>query len=334
MKRAYDEGARRGWPFASELSYEAAVLDAGRAYALFRPSDPNYDEVATLTVDIATQLHYEPLTSNDASLWYVLEAAAFVANGDDAAHAAEGKALLERLATSEADPNVLAAHAVEDATANAVRFPHDGDASVGLVTAEVRAYNLTRDVAYRSALLKTMANLGTPLTRVPDPEYGEMFEISANALADTGSSEADRANARAIDVRRDRTPELKVIARVSSSPHDLRMMRTAPADEYFGDRKISPIGVRNEVVRVQKYLDKGWGYRMEGDALQIDSAVEDWQKQYPHDPSLAATLLDTYAMLERVATDKSLEAAAHIERTLLVQYAGTRQALELGSTSG
>jgi hypothetical protein len=168
--------------------------------------------------------------------------------------------------------------------------------------------------------------------RVPDPEYGEMFSIAQSALADPGYTDADRAAARTIKYRRDHTPELRVIARVSAIPHQLRMTRTAPADEYFGNLKYSPIGVRNEVTRINKYLDKGWGYRMEGDALQVDSAVEDWQKQYPHDETLPATLLDVYRLEQRIATEKTKGAGERIRTILLVQYAATRQAQELSSS--
>ena len=334
MKHAYDEGTSKGWPFESEIYYQATILDAGRAYALFRPGDPNYAEIATLAVDIASQLHYSPLTNNDASLWYVDEAATYVIKNGDATHQAEAKALLDRLNASETDPKLLAQQTLEDATANANTFRHDGDALVALLIADIRSYNLTHDVAYRTDLLQHMTDPSTPLTRVPDPEYGQMFAISSAALTDTGFSDADRANARAIKYRRDHTPELHEIARVSSVPHDLRLTRTAPADEYFGNLKYSPIGVRNEVTRVDRYLDKGWGFRMEGDALQIDSSVEDWQKQYPHDLTLPANLLDTYVMLSRVGTEKTKAAAARVKSVLLVEYSAARQALELGANGG
>jgi hypothetical protein len=334
MKKAYDEGTSKGWPFESELYYEATVLDTGRAYSLFRPSDPNYAEVANLAVDIAAQLHYNPLTNDDACRWYVLEAANFVYKSGDVDHAAEAKALLDRLNASETDQKLLAQQAVEDAQANVQGFRHDGDALVELVIADVRAYDLTHDATYRSDLLQAMADPSTPLTRVPDPEFGQMFVVATNALTEPGFTDQDRAYARIVKYRRDHTPDLHLIARVSATPRDLRLTRTAPADEYFGNLKYSPIGVQNEVTRVQKFLDRGWSYRMEGDALQIDSSVEDWQKQYPHDLTLPATLLNTYEMLVRVGTPKTLEAAARVKSTLLVEYAGARQALELGAANG
>ncbi len=332
MRQAYDSGTSKGWPFVSELYYETTILDAGRAYSLFRPTDPAYGEVAQLAVDVASQMHYDPLTNNDAALWYVLEASTYVAANADSQHAAEARALLGRLNDIESDPKRLAQDAEDTALANEEAFHKDGDALVELIVADVRAYNLSHDLAYRSALLQHAADPATPLVRVPDPEYGEMFSIAQSALTDPGFTDADRVAARAIKYRRDHTPELKVIARVEAIPHELRLTRTAPADEYFGRLKFSPIGVRNEIVRINKYLDKGWGYRMERDALQVDNAVEDWQKQYPHDTSMPATLLDAYRLLERVQTNNTGAAGDRLKSILLVQYASSRQAQELASS--
>ncbi|GAC1547135.1 MAG: hypothetical protein NVS3B16_18790 [Vulcanimicrobiaceae bacterium] len=332
MRKAYDQGAAKNWPFASELYYQSAIFDAGRAYSLFRPTDGNYSEVAQLAVDVATQLHYNPLTNNDAALWYVLEAANYVVKNGDAAHQTAASALLARVNASENDPKLLAQQAEADGLANAQAFHRDGDALVALLIADIRSFNLTHDTAYRSAMLQHAADPATPLTRVPDPEYGQMFAIATSALADPGFNDDDRSAARTIKYRREHTPELKVIGRVSAIPHELRLTRTAPADEYFGNLKFSPIGVRNEVIRINKYLDKGWGYRMESDALQVENSVADWQKQYPHDATLPGTLLDAFKLLERVETPKTKDAAQRVKTILLVQYADSRQAQQIAAS--
>ncbi len=332
MRKAFDDGSAKNWPFASELYYQSTVFDAGRAYSLFRPADANYAQVADLAIDVATQLHYNPLTNNDGARWYLREAADYVLKNSDDAHKAEATALLGRLDAGDADAAALASQAEDAAAQDVHAFHRDPDAFVQLLVADVRAYNLTRDTQYRSLLLQHAAEPGAPLTRVPDPEYGQLFAIAAAALDDPGYTDADRTAARAIAYRRAHTPELQLIARVRAIPHELRLTRTAPADEYFGRLKYSPIGVHNEVIRVNKYLDRGWGERMEDDALQVDSAVEDWQKQYPHDTSLPANLLDAYRLLERVDTDKTKAAADHVKNLLVVEYASSRQAQELTST--
>ncbi|MBC5798779.1 MAG: hypothetical protein GIX03_10700 [Candidatus Eremiobacteraeota bacterium] len=332
MRKAFDEGSAKQWPFASELYYQSTVFDAGRAYSLFRPADPNYAAIANLAIDVATQLHYNPLTNNDGARWYVREAAVYAAKNGDDAHKAEATALLSQLDAGEADAAVLARQAEDAAVADGHAFHGDPDAQTQLLIADVRAYNLTKDPQYRSLLLQHAAAPGAPLTRVPDPEYGQLFAIAASALGDPGYTDADRRAAHAIAYRRAHTPELQLIARLRAIPHELRLTRTAPADEYFGHLKYSPLGVRNEVIRVNKYLDRGWGERMEGDALQVDSAVEDWQKQYPHDTTLPANLLDAYRLLERVDTDATKAAADRVKNLLVVEYASSRQAQELAST--
>lgn len=332
MKHAYDQGATKAWTFRSERYYLSTILDAGRAYSLFRPTDPNYGEVAELAVVVATQLHYDPLTNDDAALWYVLEASNDVAVNGDATHQTEARALLARLSAIGDDPKSIAGAAESDAAANAAEFHGDGDALVDEIVADVRAYGLTHDATYRSLLLQHAADPANPIWRVPDPEYGVMFAIASSALVDPGFTEADRSAARAIAYRRAHEPELKTIARINAFSHDLRLTETAPADEYFGRLKFSPIGVRNEVVRINKYLDKGWGYRMESDSLQVENAVSDWQKQYPHDRTLPAALLETYRLLQRVETEKTERAAEQIKTTLLVQYAASRQAQELAAS--
>lgn len=332
MRKAFDEGATKGWPFASELYYQTTVFDAGRAYSLFRPDDAQYGEIAVLAVDVASQLHYNPLTNEDAAVWYVHEVCTWVSQHGDPEHQAKAVALLRRVSAGESDPRMLAAQADEDARDTAHDFHNDGDALIEVLIAEVRAYNLTRDGHYRSMALEHAADPAMPLVRVPDPESSELFAFANQAENDPGYTSADRTNAKAILDRRAHTPELQIIGRVSAIPHELRMTRIAPADEYFGNLKMSPLGVHNEIVRLNKYLDVGWGDRMAPDALQVDSAVEDWQHQYPHDQTLPAALLDTYKLLVRVGAHDTRLAALRVKTVLLVQYAGTRQAQELASS--
>lgn len=330
MKQAYEHGASHNWPFVDEVYYFSTILDAGRAYSLFRPNDPQYGELAELTVSVAQRLHYDPLTNNDAADWYVREAAGWtVAHGDDT-QAPAARDLLDRLQSEDADTSRAAAVAVADAMENTQTFARDGDALAALAVADVRAYDLTHDTSFRSALLHDMANPDMPLVRIPDPEFGRAFEIVSAALAGGDSySDADRDNAHIIDDRRKRTPDLQVIARVHAIPHDLRLTRTAPADEYFGNGKMSPLGVHNEMNRINRYLDAGWGDRMTKDALNVANAVNDWQHQYPRDYTLPQNLLDTYRLLERVDSSDARAEARKVRNVLVVEYASSHQAREL-----
>ena len=103
-------------------------------------------------------------------------------------------------------------------------------------------------------------------------------------------------------------------------------MITAPADEYFGQTKLSPIGVRNELMRIGKYLDAGWGDRMTKDTLWVIDSLQDWQHQYPRDYELPRLLLQTYKTLERMDSPEAQKAEADVRRTLTVDYNATTEA--------
>src|ERR1700730_1781542 len=71
MKASYDKGAAAGWHLADQLDYFSTVLDAGRGYERRRRDDPQNLALQGVTVDLATQLAYDPLINNDAAEWYV-----------------------------------------------------------------------------------------------------------------------------------------------------------------------------------------------------------------------------------------------------------------------
>jgi hypothetical protein len=334
MRQAYDEGAAKGWPFAAEAYYQTTVFDAGRSYALFKPTDAQYAEVAGLAVDVATQMHYNPLTNDDASEWYVREACVWVQGHSDPDRVAKASALLARLMAGDRDPVILSDQAEDDASEVAKNFHRDADSLVQVIVADVRAYNLTKNAKYRSLLLQHAADPALPLVRVPNPESLELFAIAtqAGSAVDAAFSEADRANAKLVVERRRRTPELQVIGRVKALPHTLRLTHTAPADEYFGNSKLSPIGVGNEIIRINRYLDAGWGDRMASDALLLVGSIQDWQHQYPHDATLPRHLYDVYRLLRRVDAAATQPEAEKMRMLLLVQYANSPQARDLAAS--
>lgn len=332
MQAASDAGAAAGWPYDGVVRYESAVFDAGRAFALFKRDDVQYGEVAGSAVDVATQLHYDPLLNDDASLWYVREAAGWVKDHGDAQSVASATALLAKLDAGEI-ATVLAQQAEGDARSLAVDFKGDPGSRIELVVAEVRAYNLTRDGGYRSLALLHASDPSAPFERIPQSERTELLAIGASALkGDAGFSETDRAEAKAIVERSSASPAASSDRGSPKSKIDAaRLTRTAPADEYFGKTRLSPLSARNELVRINLYLDTGWGVQMAPDALNLESSFVDWQHQYPHDPTLPPRLLDFYHLLIRVGASETLVEAKKLKTLLLVQYAGTLEARQLAA---
>lgn len=323
MKAAYDKGAAAGWHLADQLDYFSTVLDAGRAYELRRRDDPQNLALQGVAVDLATQLGYDPLINNDAAEWYVRVAAVTWQN--DAQRGPAARALIAKLDAEDADPKRLAHDADADATALVQQYPGDVQALLGQLEADLRAYNLTGDVAWRLSAIDRAAQPTFPLAVLPVETRRTFYPmIDAARNAGPGYSEAERAAARVVASHAAAAKGLVVIGRVVS--HNRFMQITAPADEYFGQTKLSPIGVRNEIVRIGKYLDAGWGGRMTKDTLYVVDSLNDWQHQYPRDYELPRLYKRAYDVLTRERTPEATQAGQEVRRLLIVAYPSSTEA--------
>jgi hypothetical protein len=192
---------------------------------------------------------------------------------------------------------------------------------VETVVAAVRAYNLTHDGQYFHRVLDASRDPLVALDRIPNLERSELRSLVASAAANgKGLSHGDRLAVAAVASRLEKLPNM------AASAADPTLMSMAPVDEYFGPAKLSPLGIANELDRIKRYLDAGWGDRMAPDAAKLAGAFGDWQRWYPHDPVLPAHLADYYSILTRSGASAT---AAEVRELLLVQYAGTAQAQKI-----
>lgn len=323
MKAAYDKGAAAGWHLGDELDYFSAVLDAGRGYELRRRDDPQNVAIKGIAVDLATRLQYDPLVSNDAAEWYVRLAAQ--AWQDDPVRGAGARALIAKLDAEGTDIVKLARDADADAAALAQTYPSDVQALIGQVDADLRAYNLTQDTHWRTLSLQRAAQAAFPIASVP-PELGKVLfpMVDSARNAGPGYSESEREAARIVASHRASAHGLAEIGHVVS--HETFLNITAPADEYFGRTKLSPIGVRNELTRIGRYLDAGWSGRMTKDTVYVVDSLDDWQHQYPRDYELPRLYKRAYDALGREDTSEAKTARLQVRRTLLVNYPTSTEA--------
>ncbi len=178
MKDAYAKDAAADWSFRPQQIYLATIFDAGRAYSLQYPTDPNYGVLATLTVQIGSGLHYNPLTNHDGAVWWVREAADWaMKNSKDFATVSQAQGLMARV-NAEDQPQVLARYADEDATANIKAYPGDIDALLIRVEANWRAWLLTHDPAWRSLAFERAAAANFPVAHLPT-NWGNELVASA-----------------------------------------------------------------------------------------------------------------------------------------------------------
>lgn len=332
MKDAYAKDAAAGWDFRSQSVYLATIFDAGRAYSLQYPNDPNYGELARLTVSIGTGLHYNPLTNHDGAVWWVREAANWVAkNSEDLQLIGQAQQLLRRV-NSEDDPTELAKLADEDATANVKNYPGDVDALLIQVEANWRAWLLTHEASWRSLALARAAAPSFPVAHLPTGWGNELVNVANGASTDRGFSAADVANARTFLARLKAVDPIRVIATVNAVPHDVYLTTLAPADEYFGPMGMSILEIENRLKHINFMLDYNYGNAESGEGANVAHAIVDMQKVYPRDRDLPMLLYWCYTTLERMTDERSREAAGQIRAILTVEYQDSPQARKLLGT--
>lgn len=332
MKASFDKGATDGWAFFDQLYYLSAVFNAGRAYSLQLPDDPNYGELAKLTINVGSGLHYNPLTNHDAAPWYVREAALYMQSHGSAEEAQKATQLLERV-DAEDDPQVETRLADEDATANLQTYGHDIDALVQQVEADWRGYVLTRDPAWRSLAFARAAKRTFPIDQLPTTFGSDFLNAARNAAAGVeGYTSDDTANAKKLLARLRAIAPLHVVGSVNIISHEKYLTITAPADEYFGRTGMSVLGMRNELHRLNAYLDAGWGDRESPAGVLLADSVDGLHRVYPRDRELPALLLATYKTLHRITTPEAKKSAGLMRTILTVEYQDTQQARELLSS--
>jgi hypothetical protein len=330
MKDAYAKGTTDGWNFRAEETYLSTIFNAGRAYSLQYPNDPAYGELATLTVQVGTGLHYNPLTNHDGAVWWVREAADWVTkHAEDTTLIAQAEALLQR-ANSEDDPDALARFADEDATANLRNYPGDVDALVLQVEADWRGWLLTGDPQWRSLALARAAAPTFPVAHLPT-NWGNELINAANTLS-AGNS-ADARNAATLIDRIKAVDPIRVIASVTAVPHDVYLSTLAPADEYFGKMEMSVLEIENRLKHINFMLDYKYGNRESAETANVANSIDGMQKIYPRDRDLPMLLYWCYTTAERMDDVQAKTVAHHLRAILTIEYQDSPQARKLLSGS-
>ena len=75
------------------------------------------------------------------------------------------------------------------------------------------------------------------------------------------------------------------IASVGTPAHAATMRDLAPADEYFGQLRMSVLGIRNELNTLERRATSGDRNvaSMSGKLALVDDAMRDWRRRYPRD---------------------------------------------------
>lgn len=332
MKDAYAKAETGGWNYRGQATYLSTIFNAGRAYSLQYPDDPAYGELATLTVRIGTGLHYNPLTNHDAAVWWVREAADWIAkHSEDTELIGQAQALLQRV-NSEDDPELLARLADEDANANVRNYPGDADALLIRVEANWRGWLVTHDPQWRSLALARAAQSNFPVAHLPTTWGNELVAAANQASAERGYSNAEVQNAKTFLARLKAVDPLRVIVTVNAMPHEAYMTTLAPADEYFGQMGMSILEIENRLKHINFMLDYDYGNRESDEGINVVHSIVAMQKVYPRDRDLPMLLYWCYTTLRRMTDAQSREGARQLKAILTIEYQDSPQARKLLGT--
>ncbi len=330
MKDAFAKDSASGWNYRGQETYLSTIFNAGRAYSLQYPDDPNYAVLATLTVQIGGGLHYNPLINHDGAVWWVREAADYVSkHSNDIATITQAGALLARV-NAEEDPEQLAKYADQDATANLQAYPRDVDATLVQAEAAWRGWLLTHDPLWRSLALARAAAPGFPVAHLPT-DWGNELVAAAQAASPgrDGYTAADLTNGQTFLARLKAVDPIRVITTVTAIPHDAYLNMLAPADEYFGPLGMSILGIENQLKHINFMLDYNYGNEETAPAVEVTDSIVAMQKVYPRDRDLPMLMYWAYTTLQRMTSEKSKDAARQIKAILTVEYQDSPQARKL-----
>jgi hypothetical protein len=96
-----------------------------------------------------------------------------------------------------------------------------------------------------------------------------------------------------------------------ATPAHAAMRDLAPADEYFGQLRMSVLGIRNELNTLERRATSGDRNvpAMSGKLALVDDALRDWRTRYPRDTWLPRF----YSQRARVASLIALN-GSHVDR--------------------
>jgi hypothetical protein len=109
-----------------------------------------------------------------------------------------------------------------------------------------------------------------------------------------------------------------------------KVLRVAPADEYFGRLKMSILGIRNQLhdldTRLQYTPEKSADVL--GSAAYVEDALHDWEHKYPGDPWLAKDVFQLTQLYSHVHSNEGHRCASRTLHWLLGRYGKSRYAAQ------
>lgn len=97
----------------------------------------------------------------------------------------------------------------------------------------------------------------------------------------------------------------------------------APADEYFGKLRLSPLGIRHKIFSLKDDLHHARSNpdAIQNDAAWLEDALQDWIRRFPRDPWLPATAWNLATLYEELPGTAAQAHALALLRTVRDRFA-------------
>ena len=104
--------------------------------------------------------------------------------------------------------------------------------------------------------------------------------------------------------------------------------RVAPADEYFGRQKISPLGIDNMIrdTEARENFNPALSSRLYGSLATAEDALQDWARKYPQDGWIPKRAYLLSHLFWRMHTPEADAAAARCRNVLFRYFSKNRYA--------
>jgi|GEM_PF-1113743 len=110
-----------------------------------------------------------------------------------------------------------------------------------------------------------------------------------------------------------------MLAGIATPAHAATMRDLAPADEYFGQLRMSVLGIHNELNTLERRATSGDRNvaAMSGKLALVDDAMRDWRARYPRDTWLPRFSSQRARVASLIALNGSRADAAPVADTVI-----------------
>jgi len=119
-----------------------------------------------------------------------------------------------------------------------------------------------------------------------------------------------------------------VFGQTNHRAHPLSIDQYAPAEEYFGPRKLNVLGIRSELADMDRLYDAhpDQAEAIIGNVAMVEASLRAWEGKYPSDPTRAQYVYQVCRIYQKIDRDVARQKSMDAHIWLFSRYAQTSYA--------